>query len=546
MPKECHGPAGSLPLSAAALGDIRHDGRPREREERIRQHGELISIDDALCYAQAVCSDERGNRVLHWVRLPAFFHRLSAETRGALPLVYQVNDLVPDSTGRVRLHAHYDPSTGKWHSPCLFDSQPAPPLTAGEQAELQRGEALLASGAQEEAAKALAAAGGAGRRHPRLLFACGALAFRLGDYTGAKRLFHHAAHLGHPDALQAEWQAVSMAGRPFRLSRRAAFAALQDGDFEKALELLRREPASCREALASAAYCLRRLGRHRECRDVCLAALHNDVCQSDLLAHLWAAHTALGDDQAAQATARLHLQLYPLNPQACLDALDSALLRQDFEQARRYALSYPAQTLNLNSALSGLFKYYDLRRDWRTLLQWYDALLPLLRAPIPQVLVEYGETLTELGRYDQALTALERALRAEPASALTALAYGRTLARSGDTDGAIRLIATVMHDWHRRDSSAEWLLLAAFLSELLRNTGNLPAALELWQCVGPLDTSSVAVAGIRPLVEYAYCLASAGRQAEATMFARFLHAEAADAYVVQELQTKLRAIGMRV
>ncbi len=538
------GEAAPLPISAAALGRIYFDGKPRTLDERLEERNGFLLIDGIACFKRIACRSKDGSCISVWMRAPRFMPLLEAPPAG-LPLIYQVNEEA--ALHGFPLHALYDPANGRVLNVSLTSSDACWKVPAGCTDEVEQAEKLISEGRLAEAFRCLAELPGEAARHPRVLFAQGALSYRSRNFVLAKRCFHAASLYGHPDAFDAEVKATAAIGSHFRLQNPGIFQCITEHRFADAARQLRALlPQYPQDANAVLAYCLRREGLYAEGIKACTSALECDLRQPDVLGHLWACRTSCKLDNEALQSARLHLQLYPLNPAAFTDALDSSVLLGDKLRARWFALGYLVQAVNLYTALQNLFKYHELCRDWETLNRYYEAVLPALRAPTPQVLTEYGEALVETGRFGEALEALDRAMRAAPDSPETVLAYGRALAKSGDPHAAIRLISSAIGDGGRRDVEPQRMLMITFLSELLRNTGNLQEALELWERAGAPEPRRAPIFGVRPLVEYTYCLAASQRYTRALMLTRFLKAEAPEQYVVQELEEKLRAVGFEI
>ncbi|MCB0338595.1 MAG: tetratricopeptide repeat protein [Bdellovibrionales bacterium] len=352
--------------------------------------------------------------------------------------------------------------------------------------------------------------------HPRFQFAIGALGLKAGRYFVAKRAFHQAQQMGHPDGFKSELIAWSKATQNFREENFLPFGALDRGNRTGALIHLRalrkKDPILANGPLA---YCLRGTPYDLEGIEVCYEGLMLDGEQADLYGHLWSFLTERENDSEALRIAQDHIRLYPEDLSALTNGIDSALLLGKETLAKYYSHAYLTRAVNLNSALYNLFKVFEPSRNWTQLNEFFLFIVPLMRACTPRTLYLQGEILLELGEMDPAFEYLERAMRAAPEDAQTLLAYGRALGRAGRYEEAIQFISTVVADKNRDDDIGYQTLFLKLLSELLRYQGRSQEALAVWPNRTQFSPSFLSAVGPQPFVEYAICLYENGYMVEA-------------------------------
>ena len=506
----------SLPLSALALGSLLFDGTPVAREKRC-ESGERFCIVDGLHHFMLLDQGQFCDNPC-WARIPIYISRGGTFSPQRIPaFLMQLNDIQTLTNSHYSPHALVD-AVGIEQLPASFRpphddtlSSIATAAMSELSSAIDQAEEMIATKqydvAQEQFGELLRIA----PWHPRLHFNLGIIGFHSEDYHLAKARFHRAAQLGHPDALNAEWKMQSMLAKPLRERYPEVFFQIQNGDRLRALTVLRairhEHPL---HGNATLAYCLRSANCPEEGIEVCHAALAKDPDQSDVYGHLWTFHTQLNQDEQALSVAKERIWRYPMDPQAAVDALDSALLLNELELAYCLTQLYLLHASNFNLALKHLFKYAEQSHAWAEQRLQYEALFPHMRAKTPETKVQYAETLIELKDFQSAFNTLEEALRSNPERVETVLAYGRALARSGELDGAIRFISSVVNDHNRTDTPDQQLLLMSLLSELLRYSDQLEEALHLWQQAPRLDATALHELGPRQFVEFACCLAESG------------------------------------
>lgn len=528
--------AQSAPLSALALGTISFDGARNKPCERITRIENYVLIDNKHCFTEVPIDHPLYGSAVRWMRIPHFFHTLSKTDQQALECCFQINDLRAHADQDFPQHALYNPKTKNVTCICLADPQSGT-VTSSDAfySELEAAEYALHNCDHERAQTFLSTL--TSENHPRLLFLRGALAFALEQYDQAKGYFHQAALFGHPDALEAEWKTSAFLTRELRQAYPEAFNHIDRGEPLRALTVLR---SICDQypphAAAILAYCLRAAGVPDEGIKLCKQALRFDSEQSDVYGHLWSYYNDLKQDDSAYAIARLHLQHYPTSAQAYLDALDSALITNRLEVADAMVHGYLLHTDNICLALKQLFKYFEAKREWQTLKHYFEIMSASAARLTPELHALHGEVLVECDDFSVAADKLDLALRAAPQDAQIVLAYARMLARANKLAEATRFMTSVMNDWNRTDDKAQWYLMVAFLSELLRNQGLLDEALRLWQEDQQIGPALLNAAGPRPLVEYSYCLAESGLQEAAKSVCDLVQTEFSETYIVQQLE----------
>lgn len=518
-----------------SIGTINWDCRPAERLNRISQHQDFWCIDQSHCFAKVADLGLRALPDWAWVRIPGFWYPIpDPQELSLLPFVELNTDLKhisPDLSLNTLVATDRPPLSSK--------EPPKEQFVAPQRLSEFEQRALASDLSRSEVELLSVEFPG----DPRVTFILGALAYKEEDLLGAKAAFHKASLLGHPDALEAEWNIQSLLARPFREKYPEVFERIERGDRLRALMLLRnvrdREPLHANAILA---YCLRTANEPLEGLETCQATLKLDPHQSDVLGHMWAYLTQLRRDQEALETAKTRIREYPQDPQAYTDALDSALLVGDLAAAGRFAHQYLIHSVNTHTALKNLFKYYESIHDWTTLKQFFELITPLQRALTPETLVLYGEALIELHEHTAAEKILNRALAAAPQETDPILSYGRLLARRGDEREAIRFLQSVLADRNRRDDIPQQLLLRALLSELLRNTENLIEAVSVWDECPAFDADAAEKVGPRPFVEYGYCLAETGELEEALSIKNSLHELFPHEPVVNEFADRLNSL----
>lgn len=348
--------------------------------------------------------------------------------------------------------------------------------------------------------------------HPRWFFAYGALLVKSGRLAGAKRFFHLAGQLGHPDALDAEWSVHERLSREFRTTHTALYEALEGEDGEEALRIidsLPRDADRIHKAVAETYACRIAGGSERGIKAASLA-LSIDSAQSDILAHLISFYIAIGDDTAALEYSQKLIRQYPNHAQGYHDGLHAALLLGRGELAYFFAQGHLLHSKSPESALKSIFAFHEATADWENLETAFNAILPEIRRPMPSTLVSYAEVLTECGKYSRSIEILKEVVANNPELPDAVLALGRALARCGREREAIRHITTILSDESRHDSAESRALYVAFLSELLRRTGNIMSAMALWRW-----EKRDAALGPRPLAEYIECLSELGERTAA-------------------------------
>ncbi|MDC0358344.1 hypothetical protein OAO01_05960 [Oligoflexia bacterium] len=537
--------AESAPLSVIAIGKLAATGAPQSISKRVRKNDATWIIDKSFCFQQRILPRDNGQALQLWMKVPGFFQIQDTQHQLGLDYCCQINSLVSDADDNLSLHTLYDQKSKTFY-PILKDTEintSAKNIADLSPTRLSEIENLFLSEQHTQAANSLFELVDAGCAHPRVLFDLGVVHLSRAQYREARAVFHQAHLMGHPDALEAEWQATNFETQAFRDKYPDIFLSIQRGEPLRALTHLRmlqaEEPILANAALA---YCLRTAGEPEEGLTACQAVLEQDPLVSDVYGHLWAFYTQLQNDQAALEVARTHLSLYPLNPQAFTDALDSALLLGDLELARWYTYGYLVNAVNLNTALKNLFKYFEVLREWKPLRGYFDVIIPLLRAPTPEILTYYGEILTELQEHTHALNILNQAMMAAPHEASVVLANGRAIAKAGDIPSAIKFMHTVTNDPNRNDHLPNRYLMLAFLSELYRNNGDLEDALNVWASCPAFDDQLLALVGPRPFVEYAHCLAENEDVVQAMLLYQIVKKGFPDLYITRELGENLAKI----
>jgi tetratricopeptide (TPR) repeat protein len=537
------------PLSALAIGNITFDGKHSNRCSRIKSTDDYLIIDNSYCFRTELIRQPSKELCRVWVRVPGFSHLLNSKQNNKLESVSQLNDLCCLEQNCMPLHSLYYSHNKSFHSISLSPRPRSKAVSVEDyqkiNMQISELEDLISAGDLELPQQKLKSLLNCFPCHPRIVFDWGAVNFCLGNYDSAGRAFHQAAVLGHPDGLEAEWATSSYKAQSFREKHSEAFDHIQNGEPLRSLTVLRTlKKEAPLLANAALAYCLRGANEPLEGMEAAAAALQCDPHQSDVYGHLWSYFTELEQDQRALEVARLHLHHYPLNPQAYIDALDSALLLGRTREAWWYCQGYLLQAVNLNTALKNLFKYYEYCRNWDKLGDYFSQIMEVMRAPTPATLTQYGETLIEQNKFSQAFTVLERALMADPGSTTTVLAYGRALAQSNQINEAIKFIYSVLGDKNRIDSDSEYFLLVAFLSELLRNSGQLPQALKLWPPEDWFDMQLLQAIGPRPFVEYVYCQAENNNLETVAHLTTMLTSQHQNDFIVQQLCSKLNEAGL--
>jgi len=523
-----------FPLAVQALGHVRFNSTSQSIENRVSIYEDVVIIDNILCYTKMLTPFAP---FPIWVRIPSFFPLVTNETREKFPTVFQINDT--NCIGFSSLHGiiiqdQFFPVT----TSTKIDRME---LSEIEEAKISKAEWSLITNKLGIATELIKSLLETMPLHPRIQFAAGCLALRIGQNIEAKSHFYNAALYGHPDGLWCERNVQAVQNTQARAIEPALFQALANNDYELALSLtphfIELAPA---EGNAIKAQCLKNLSRYEESIKACQASLEADLLQNDVLHLLWGNHITLFQDEAALETAKLHLTLYPTDPQAYTNMMDSYLLLGDIEHAKVYALAYLAQATSYNDALQNLFKFYNTARDWKSLSQFYETLLPFMKNKEERTLINYTETLNEIGEYSKACDTIQTVLSNNPSSIPAVLAYTRALAKSGDLQNAIHLLKTVLHDPSSQGSKAEHLLALTLLSELFRNTGEILKALSLWDSIAPIDINQIfCLAGVRPIVEYAYCLLTVERRSEVIMIFNTISKLAPNDYLVGELKKRL-------
>jgi len=339
--------------------------------------------------------------------------------------------------------------------------------------------------------------------------------------------------LGHPDGLQAEWATTAAITRELRVKHPLVNDAIERHDWHRAIQLLNDH---CHEnptiAHALIATCARHAGLDEVALHSARLSLSLDSLQSDVLGHLWSCLTLFQMDEEATATAKLRATLYPQDIGALRDLFDSALLSNDFDTAYRELHALIAHSTTATGALRYVFRYIDHTRDWSKAPHYFNELLP--ERPSGESLTQYGEILTELSRFDEALPHLERAMQLSPQDSDTVLAYARGLARSGDETGALRFLQTVLSDSSRTDSLDARLLMVTLLSEILCRTGRTAEAINLWPEPEAFTEELLTKVGPRPFIEFAYCLISVARIPEARLIQRLIGERFQEMHTVRE------------
>lgn len=348
--------------------------------------------------------------------------------------------------------------------------------------------------------------------HPRWMFAYGALLVKSGKPEAAKRFFHIAGRLGHPDALSAEWSTHEMVSRAFRSENPTLFEALEAEDGEDALKIIAELPSGIDQLQLRVAetYACRISGDNERGVNAALRALAIDGAQSDILAHLAAFYISLGNDAAALEVSQQLVREYPHYSQGYHDGLHSALLLGKGEFAYFFAQGHLLHSRSPESALKSIFAFHEATADWENLELAFNSILPEIRRPMPSTMVAYAEVLTERGKFERSIELLKSVVTNNPELPDAVLALGRALARCGREAQAIKHITTILADDSRHDSPESRALFVSFLSELLRRTGNSMSAMALWRWEKK-DTSL----GPRPLAEFIECLDEIGDRAEA-------------------------------
>lgn len=378
-------------------------------------------------------------------------------------------------------------------------------------------------------------------KHPRVEFLQGVVCFKQGNFATAARHFQSAYQLGHPDGHLAELEMLKLIGQGMHKQHPALCKNFYDRDYAKALNDLQNIPDDfLQQKLALMAYCCRHTLQYEKGLEICKQAISaEDSKHSDIFSHKWVFETQLGLDQQASQTALQHLQRYPIQASAFVDALHSSLLLGNLKEAKFFAYGYLIHAQNLNLALKQLFIYYEHSTDFSEALLVFQALFPKLRSPTPESLMRYAEILLECNQAEQSFPLLERALAAAPESAEVVLCYGRALARSNLMQQAIKFMESVVHDQNRQDSTPERFLFITLLSELYRNADQLSSALALWPGSENFNAPLLEAIGPRAFAEYCYCLAEQGADTDAERILSLLLAEYPNEPVVLKLRETL-------
>ena len=518
----------NLPISAAALGSIDIFGQP------VDQAGKITWVDES---SLLVNNNAFYKRVANnWGRFPG--HQVIFNGDSTLNC-YQVNSLSSDSS----LHTLVHPQSAK-HERALFEivttnlsnavsgTFELNPLITFEEMILRR---ELASA--ERMLTELDAAGA----HPRYWFAKASLALLQSDFRGTKEALNKAITLGHPEAFDAAIQVSNLAARPFRKAYPEIFHLIAQNRYTDVIPLLQSvsEEFSL-EAGTVLAYVLRHAHLPHLGEQICHELLEKEPYLVDVYGHLWSFQTAQHKDEEALNTALARLSYYPNDPQAYADALDSALLLSDINCATWMTHGYLINAVNLQTALKHIFKLAEHTSTWSTASQQFAEIFSTLRAPTPETLTLYAEILTELGDFDPSQRHLERAMMAAPEDVGVVLSYGRNLAQSGKEQEAIQFMATVLNDQSRNDHPIDRVLLLTLLSELLRNTGNLPEAHRLWDTHVKLNRSLLREVGPRPFIEYIYCLIECGECERALTYYKWIDESSEFDFMLRELRETLQ------
>jgi tetratricopeptide (TPR) repeat protein len=348
--------------------------------------------------------------------------------------------------------------------------------------------------------------------HPRWMFAYGALLVKSGKPAAAKRFFHIAGRLGHPDGLNAEWSTHELISREFRADNPGLFEEIEAENGVEALGLIDELPNGSDELQRSVAeaYACRIAGANERGVKAAIKALSIDNAQSDILAHLAAFYISLGNDTNALEVSQQLIREYPTYSQGYHDALHSSLLLGKGDLAYFFAQGHLLHSKSPESALKSIFAFHEATADWENLELAFNSILPEIRRPMPSTMVAYAEVLTERGKFDRSIEILKSIVANNPELPDAVLALGRALARCGREAQAIKHITTILADDTRHDSPESRALFVSFLSELLRRTGNSMSAMALWRWESK-DTSL----GPRPLAEFIECLTEIGDRAEA-------------------------------
>lgn len=350
------------------------------------------------------------------------------------------------------------------------------------------------------------------------MFAAGKLSTALGRHARAADFFHRAQLLDHPRALAEEWEAISRITKPFREQFSAEFEHIRRGERFRALTTLRQ--AAEQHPLTGCAvlsYCLRGAGVPQEGLAAAQKSLSLNPNQADVLNNKWSYETELSLDSEAAETARRHVERYPTDPAGNINAIDSALLLGNLDQAKNLVRRYQVIAPGLERWLEQIFKVCEQREEWQELAQIFDRYASLLRAPTVRVLTLHGETLLEVERFDEAFAQFERALAADPSDGQLVTGYARALARAGREDQAEGLLRTVLGDPRRRDIGEHRVFIVTTLAEIMRRTGRPAEALELFEKELATDIVELsAKVGPLPALERIESLIAVGDEAAAS------------------------------
>lgn len=344
------------------------------------------------------------------------------------------------------------------------------------------------------------------------MFNAGKFCTELGRHSLAADFFHKAQLLDHPSALTEEWEAISRVSKSFRETYKDAFEQIERGEKFRALTILRRA-AEDNPLIGNAvlSYCLRSAGVPEEGLKAAQTSLKLNRNQADVLNNKWSYETELALDGDAAKTADDHMRRYPLDLNANINAIDSALLLGNHSHAVSLVWRYHILAPRIERSLEQLFKVYEQQEAWRELTAVYERYARFIKAPTVRTLTNHGEALLELGSYEEAFAKFERALAADPSDAAVITAYARGLARADREDQAEALLRTVLSDPRRSDLGEHRVFIVTTLAEVLRRTGRAEQSIELFGKEIATDLIELSEkVGPLPAIEYIEALSEAG------------------------------------
>lgn len=227
------------------------------------------------------------------------------------------------------------------------------------------------------------------------------------------------------------------------------------------------------------------LGHAGKCRNLYLTALSLTDSNEEIYLRYASQMNLWGDFYGVEAVYARYLETHPADREIRYKLARVLVSAQRYEEAEGIYLNLLQQTQESREALPGLAQLKLLEKDFDRALFYSERLLQAGHQN-PDGLFVKAEALYQVGRYNEALPVYKKLAEIEPRQVRGLLGAGKCCLKTGSREQATAFFSKALQVDPLNVESRFWsawpdkVTSAAFLSDLVRSTGQSPSELAQW------------------------------------------------------------------